>query len=393
MGNPVPGAPTGGAAAAAASPPPYNYKSVLQAMVQKNASDLHLKVGRPPMLRIDGELTPLDLPQLSPLDLKSVGEQIVPPKQRREFDTDREADFAIGVPGVGRFRVNVYQQRGSMAYAFRAIAFQVSNVADLNLPPVLEEIALKPRGLVLVTGITGSGKSTALAAMVQTVNERRRANIITIEDPIEFLHRDINCNINQREVGTDTGTFAQALRRVLRQDPDVVMIGEIRDLETLEIALKAADTGHLVFSTLHTTDATQTINRVLSFYPPHQQAEVRFSLSTALQAVVSLRLVPRSDKAGRVPACEVLINTAAVRENIRDTTASLNIPDLIKDGAVQYGMQSFDQSLMNWYSQKVISYESALFYSSNPSEFALRIQGIAGTSDTSWDGFGGEAQT
>jgi twitching motility protein PilT len=392
MGNPVPGAPAGGAAAAAASPPPYNYKAVLQAMVQKNASDLHLKVGRPPMLRIDGELTPLDLPQLSPLDLKSVGEQIVPPKQRREFDTDREADFAIGVPGVGRFRVNVYQQRGSMAYAFRAIAFQVSNVADLNLPPVLEEIALKPRGLVLVTGITGSGKSTALAAMVQTVNERRRANIITIEDPIEFLHRDINCNINQREVGTDTGTFAQALRRVLRQDPDVVMIGEIRDLETLEIALKAADTGHLVFSTLHTTDATQTINRVLSFYPPHQQAEVRFSLSTALQAVVSLRLVPRSDKAGRVPACEVLINTAAVRENIRDTTASLNIPDLIKDGAVQYGMQSFDQSLMNWYSQKVISYESALFYSSNPSEFALRIQGIAGTSDTSWDGFGGEAQ-
>jgi twitching motility protein PilT len=362
-------------------------------MVQQGASDLHLKVGRPPMLRINGELLPLELPQLTPLDLKSVGEQIVPPKQRREFDADREADFAIGVPGIGRFRVNVYQQRGSMAYAFRAISFQVAQIADLNLPKILEEISLKPRGLVLVTGITGSGKSTALASMIQFINEQRRANIITIEDPIEFLHRDINCNINQREIGTDTGTFTQALRRVLRQDPDVVMIGEIRDVETLEIALKAADTGHLVFSTLHTTDATQTINRILSFFPPHQQADVRFSLSTALQAVVSLRLVPRSDKPGRVPACEVLINTAAVRENIRDMTKSLNIPDLIKDGTVQYGMQSFDQSLMQWYSQGVISYESALFYSTSPSEFALRIQGIAGTSDTSWDGFGsGESQ-
>jgi twitching motility protein PilT len=391
MGNPVPA--SAGTAGAAAPPPPYNYKAVLQAMVQQGASDLHLKVGRPPMLRINGELRPLELPQLTPLDLKSVGEQIVPPKQRREFDADREADFAIGVPGIGRFRVNVYQQRGSMAYAFRAISFQVAQIADLNLPKILEEISLRPRGLVLVTGITGSGKSTALASMIQYINEQRRANIITIEDPIEFLHRDINCNINQREVGTDTGTFTQALRRVLRQDPDVVMIGEIRDVETLEIALKAADTGHLVFSTLHTTDATQTINRILSFFPPHQQADVRFSLSTALQAVVSLRLVPRADKPGRVPACEVLINTAAVRENIRDMTKSLNIPDLIKDGTVQYGMQSFDQSLMQWYSQGVISYESALFYSTNPSEFALRVQGIAGTSDNSWDGFGSGEQT
>jgi twitching motility protein PilT len=385
MGNPVPATP-GGAAPAA---PPYNYKAVLQAMVQRNASDLHLKVGRSPMLRINGDLEPLELPPLTPIDLRSVGEQIVPPKQRREFDADREADFAIGVPGIGRFRVNVYQQRGSMAYAFRAIAFQVAQIADLNLPKILEEISLRPRGLVLVTGITGSGKSTALASMIQYINEQRRANIITIEDPIEFLHRDVNCNINQREVGTDTGSFAQALRRVLRQDPDVVMVGEIRDVETLEIALKAADTGHLVFSTLHTTDATQTINRVLSFFPPHQQADVRFSLSTALQAVVSLRLVPRADKPGRVPACEVLINTAAVRENIRDMNKSLNIPDLIKEGTIQYGMQSFDQSLMQWYTRGVISYDSALFYSTNPSEFALRIQGIAGTSDTSWDGFSG----
>jgi twitching motility protein PilT len=380
MGNPVP--------ATTGSPPaPYNYKVVLQAMVQRAASDLHLKVGRPPTLRVDGELLPLEMPGLTPQDLKSIGDQIVPPKQKREFDTDREADFAIGVPGIGRFRVNIYQQRGSMAFAFRSIAFQVSSIKDLNLPPVLEEIAMKPRGLVLVTGITGSGKSTALAAMVQYINEHRHANIITIEDPIEFLHRDINCHINQREVGTDTGSFVQALRRVLRQDPDVIMIGEIRDLDTLEICLKAADTGHLVFSTLHTTDATQTINRVLSFYPPHQQADVRFSLSTALQAVISLRLVPRADRPGRIPATEVLINTAAVRENIRDMSKSLNIPDLIKEGTIQYGMQSFDQSLMNWYSKGIISYESALFYSSSPSEFALKVQGIAGTSDSSWDGF------
>jgi twitching motility protein PilT len=393
VSQPAPGAaaprPTQAVAAAAAAgapaAPPYNYKAVLEAMVKRNGSDLHLKVGRPPTVRIDGELTALELPALKPEDLRSIGEQIIPPKQRKEFDIEKEADFAIGVPGIGRFRVNMYQQRGSIAYAFRAIAFQALSIGDLNLPKVVEEIAMKPRGLILVTGITGSGKSTALASMIQYVNEHRHANVITIEDPIEFLHRDINCHINQREVGTDTGSFAQALRRVLRQDPDVILIGEIRDIETLEIALKAADTGHLVFSTLHTQDATQTINRVLSFYPPHQQADVRFSLSTALQAVVSLRLVPRADRAGRIPACEVLINTAAVRDNIRDMTKSLDIPDLIKEGTVQYGMQSFDQSLMNWYSQGVISYESALFYASSPSEFALRVQGIAGSSDTTFD--------
>ena len=354
-------------------------------MVQQNGSDLHLKVGRPPTIRVDGELKALDLPQLKPEDLRSIGDQIIPPKQRKEFDVEKEADFAVGVPGIGRFRVNMYQQRGSIAYAFRAIAFQALTIEDLNLPAVCGEIAMKPRGLILVTGITGSGKSTALASMIQYVNEHRHANVITIEDPIEFLHRDINCHINQREVGTDTGGFSQALRRVLRQDPDIILIGEIRDIETLEIALKAADTGHLVFSTLHTNDATQTINRVLSFYPPHQQADVRFSLSTALQAVISLRLVPRSDRAGRIPACEILINTAAVQDNIRDMNKSLDIPDLIKEGTVQYGMQSFDQSLMNWYSKGVISYESALFYATSPSEFALRVQGIAGSSDTTFD--------
>jgi twitching motility protein PilT len=378
-----------GASAASAG---LNFKGVLQEMIRLNGSDLHLKVGRPPTVRVDGELETLDQAPMRPEDLRALAEQLMTPRQVKQFADEKECDFAIGVPGIGRFRVNVYQQRGSLCYAMRAIPYQARTISELNLPPVLEEISMKPRGLVLVTGVTGSGKSTALAAMIQHINENRRANIITIEDPIEFLHRDINCHINQREVGTDTATFAQALRRVLRQDPDVILIGEIRDLETLDTALKAADTGHLVFSTLHTMDATQTINRVLSFYPPHQQAEVRFSVASALQAVVSLRLVPRSDKAGRIPACEVLINTAAVRDNIRDMEKMLNIPDLIKEGAVQYGMQSFDQSLMQHYSRGVISYESAVFYATSPAEFALRVQGVAGTSDTSWSGFEGDNQ-
>jgi twitching motility protein PilT len=379
-------------AAAQAGGAAFNFKAILQQMIQQNASDLHLKVGRPPTLRVNGDLSPLQLPPMRPEDLKSLAEQVMTPKQVKEFADNKEADFAIGVPGIGRFRVNVYQQRGTIAYALRSIPYQAKTIEELNLPKVVEEVSLRPRGLVLVTGITGSGKSTALAAMIQHINEKRHANIITVEDPIEFLHRDINCHINQREVGTDTANFTQALRRVLRQDPDVILIGEIRDIDTLDTALKAADTGHLVFSTLHTTDATQTINRVLSFYPPHQQAEVRFSLASALQAVVSLRLVPRADKPGRVPACEVLINTQTVRDQIRDMDKSLNIPDLIKEGAVQYGMQTFDQSLMHYYSQGIISYESAVFYATSPSEFALRVQGVAGTSDNSWSGFESDAQ-
>ena len=365
----------------------FNFKAVLQQMVQQNASDVHLKVGRPPVLRVNGELVTLDMPPLKPEDVKQLAEHIMTPRQVREFTDNKEADFAIGVPGIGRFRVNVYQQRGTVAYALRSVPYQVKTVEELNLPPVIKHLAMRPCGRELVTGITGSGKSTALAAMLQHINESRHANIITIEDPIEFLHRDNKSNINQREVGTDTTSFAQALRRVLRQDPDVILIGEIRDRETLEVALKAADTGHLVFSTLHTTDASQTINRVISFYDPHQQNEVRFMLSSALAAIISLRLVPRSDRPGRLPACEILINTAAVRDQIRDMDSSLNIPELIKEGTTQYGMQSFDQSLMHWYSQGVISYESAIFFATNPSEFALRTQGVEGSSDQSWEGF------
>src|SRR3954465_11412987 len=365
----------------------FNFKNTIAQMVQRNASDLLLKVGRPPTVRINGDLQGLELPPLKPEDLKLLAEQIMTPRQVKEFAERKEADFAIGVPGVGRFRTNIYQQRGTLAFAFRAIPYEVKTVRELHLPVILEEIALRPRGLVLITGITGSGKSTALASLINHINQSRRVNVITIEDPIEFLHRDVNSNISQREVGNDTLSFASALRHVLRQDPDVILVGEIRDLETLDTALKAADTGHLVFSTLHTTDAAQTINRLLSFYPPHQQAEVRFLLASSLEAVVSLRLIPRADKPGRVPACEVLLNTQTMRDQIRDMDKTLNIPDLIKEGTAQYGIQSFDQALMGYYSQGIISYESAVFYATSPSEFALRVQGVAGTSDTSWSGF------
>ena len=340
---------------------------LLRHLVDRRGSDLHLKVGTSPRIRVDGRLEAAPFPPLTAADVERYAYEVLTGPRADEFDATNEADVALDHPGLGRFRINVFRQRGTIAIVFRSIPPGIPSFEALGLPGAVQQLADEPRGLVLVTGPTGSGKSTTLAAMIDHINASRARHIVTIEDPIEFLHRDINCNINQREVGTDTATFAQALRRVLRQDPDVILIGEIRDLETLDTALKAADTGHLVFSTLHTTDATQTINRVLSFYPPHQQAEVRFSLASALQAVISLRLVPRADKPGRVPACEVLINTQTVRDQIRDMEKSLNIPDLIKEGTVQYGMQSFDQSLMHYYSQGIISYESAVFYATSPS--------------------------
>ena len=360
---------------------PFDFKATITELVKRAGSDLHIKVGRPPMLRIRGDLIELKRSPLKPAQLKALAEQIMTPRQVKEFAEMKEADFAIGVPGVGRFRTNVFQQRGTLSFVFRAIPYQVKSTDELNLPKILNDIATKPRGLVLVTGITGSGKSTALASMLDYINRSRACNIITIEDPIEFLHKDVKSTISQREVGSDTLSFEGALRHVLRQDPDVIMIGEIRDLTTLDTAMKAADTGHLVFSTLHTTDASQTVNRVISFFPPHEHDAVRNLLSTCLNAVISLRLVPTKDGKTRVPACEILINTAAVKENIRDSEKALAIPSLIKEGGVQYGMQSFDQSLMDWYRKDVISYDDAVFYSSNPSEFALKVSGIDATSD------------
>ncbi len=371
----------------------FQFRQAIVEMVRRGASDLLLKAGRPPTVRVAGQLKMLEMPPLKPEELKALAETLMTPRQIREFAETKEADFGIGVPGIGRFRTNVYQQRGTVAFAFRAIPYEVRTIRELQLPSVIEEIAMRPRGLVLVTGITGSGKSTSLAAMIDHINRHRRVNIITIEDPIEFLHRDQLANVSQREVGSDTLSFGGALRHVLRQDPDVILIGEIRDQDTMDTALKAADTGHLVLSTVHTTDATQTISRVLSFYPPHQQHEIRMLLSTALAAVISMRLVPRSDGLGRVPACEVLINTAAVADNMRDMHKALSIPELIAEGGTTYGMQSFDQSLMRWYLDGAISYEEAVFHATHPSEFALRVSGVSAASDRTFDDIGDKGRS
>ncbi len=368
--------------------PPREFvlREALQELVRRQGSDLHLKVGRPPMLRVQGELVETPLATLRPDDLKRCAEQTLNPRQREEFAEKKEIDFAIGVSGLGRFRTNIFHQRGTLGMTFRAIPMEVPALGTLELPEVLEQVALLPRGLVLVTGVTGSGKSTTLAAIIRYLNERRAVNIVTVEDPIEFLHRDGKAIISQREVGSDTHSFHDALRHVLRQDPDVIMLGEIRDRPSMETVLKAADTGHMVMSTLHTTDAAQTIGRIISFFPPHQHAEIRGVLANALRAIISLRLIPRADGPGRVPAAEVLVNTAAISQLIRTGDESQSIPELIADGRVQYGMQTFDQSLLELYRRGAISYDWAMHYASNPSEFALRASGVESGEQETWGG-------
>lgn len=368
----------------------FKLRPALEEMIRRGASDLHLKVGRRPVLRIFGALTELNQPVIRNEDARKVADQLLSAKLKDEFGERREADFAIGVQGLGRFRVNLFQQRGTLSFAFRAIPFEIPTLGDLLLPDVLETIAGYSRGLVLVTGITGSGKSTTLAAMLRHINETRASNIVTIEDPIEFLHRDKKALMSQREVGTDTMSFNEALRHVLRQDPDVIMLGEIRDQVSMDTALKAANTGHLVFSTLHTTDAPRTISRIISFFPPHEHQEVRALLADALRAVISMRLIPRTDGKGRVPALEIMINTAAVSERIRTGEGIHTLPDLIADGRAQYSMQTFDQSLMDLYRNGAIAYDTALQYASNPADFKLRASGVEPASDLSWDpGLGG----
>jgi twitching motility protein PilT len=364
----------------------FNLREALEELVRRGGSDLHLKVGRPPVVRVNGDLMETGLSVLRPEDIKRCAEQTLSPKQRESFAERKEIDFAIGVQGLGRFRTNIFQQRGTLGMAFRAIPVDVPALETLELPPALGEISLLPRGMVLVTGITGSGKSTTLAAMIRRLNEQRAVNIVTIEDPIEFLHRDLKSMVSQREVGADTLSFHDALRHVLRQDPDVIMLGEIRDRPSMETVLKAADTGHMVLSTLHTTDAAQTINRIISFFPPHQHAEIRQVLANALKAIISLRLIPRADRPGRVPAAEVLVNTATISELIRKGDELVTIPEHIAEGRVQYGMQTFDQSLLDLYSKGWISYEWAMHYASNPSEFALRVSGVSPGEQEVWQG-------
>jgi twitching motility protein PilT len=366
-------------------------RSALEEMIRRNGSDLHIFVGFPPVMRVNGSLEPTQQPTVTPEDMVALAEQILTPKQLKKFEGEKEIDFGFGVPGLGRFRANVCKQRGTIAMVFRLVPMEIPPIETLSLPKVISEICLRPRGLILVTGITGSGKSTTLASMLQLINQEKRAKIVTIEDPIEFLHARRNGLVAQREVGTDTESFSSALRHVLRQDPDVIMVGEIRDLDTMQIAITAANTGHLLMSTLHTIDAAQSINRVISFFPTHQHAEVRLMLSSCLQAIVSMRLVPRMDGQGRVPAVEVMLCTPTIQEYIIDPDKTLMIRQAIQEGHVQYGMQTFDQSLMKLYKDGLISYEDALTNSTSPDEFALRVKGIEGSSDTSWSQFEDQA--
>jgi twitching motility protein PilT len=361
---------------------------ILQVALRAGASDIHLKAGLPPMFRVDGSLVPLkDARRLPPEEIARMAFGIMNEYQKEKFKQTNEVDLAYGVPGLGRFRVNVFQQRGTLGVVLRVIPFKIQSIEQLMLPKVLEKIAGEQRGLVLVTGTTGSGKSTTLAAMIDHINATETCHIMTIEDPIEFLIRDKRSIVNQREVGVDTMSFGQALKSALRQDPDVILVGEMRDLETIETALTAAETGHLVMSTLHTLDATETINRIISAFPPYQQKQVRLQLSSVLKAVISQRLVPRADGKGRVPAIEVLLATGRVRELIEDKDRTKEIADAISQGHTTYGMQTFDQSLMSLLKQSSISYDEALRQASNPDDFALRVSGISSTSDSKWDSF------
>jgi twitching motility protein PilT len=355
---------------------------LLRSAVEKKASDLHLKVGNHPYVRVDGVLLPqTDVPRVTPEEMLSMAFSMMTNRQKQKFKETAELDMAYGVAGLGRFRVNVFQQRGNVGMVLRVIPTKIRTVEELNLPRVIENICEEQRGLVLVTGTTGSGKSTTLASMVDRINTTRSDHVITIEDPIEFLHRDKRSFINQREVEVDTANFSTALRAALRQDPDVILVGEMRDLETIATALLAAETGHLVFSTLHTLDATETIQRIIAVFPPPEQKQIRLQLAATLKAVVSQRLVRCADDKGRVPAVEVMIATAYIRDCIINPEKTRLIHDAIAAGSSQYGMQTFDQSLYDLYNRNLISFEEALSRASNPDDFKLRVQGIRSAAD------------
>ncbi len=355
---------------------------LLRKAVENKASDLHLKVGNHPYLRVDGILQPIaDVPRVTPEEMLSMAFSMMTNRQKQKFKETAELDMAYGVAGLGRFRVNVFQQRGNVGMVLRVIPTKIRTIEELNLPPVIDKICEEQRGLVLVTGTTGSGKSTTLAAMIDRINSIRPEHIITIEDPIEYLHRDKKGFINQREVEVDTSTFSTALRAALRQDPDVVLVGEMRDLETISTALLAAETGHLVFSTLHTLDATETIQRIIAVFPPPEQKQIRLQMASTLKAVVSQRLVRKSDGVGRVPAVEVLISTGYIRDCIINPDKTRLIRDALAAGTSQYGMQTFDQSIFDLYSKNLITLDEALIRATNPDEFKLRIQGIRSAAD------------
>jgi twitching motility protein PilT len=363
-----------------------NLSDLLKLTFEKKASDLHIKVGVPPILRIDGRLVPFENEKrLTQEDTVAIANTIMNPSQKQKFNDQNELDMAYAVPGMGRFRVNVFKQRGSVGMVFRSVPAKILNFEELMLPQVITKVGQEQRGLILVTGTTGSGKSTTLAAMIDYINTTRTSNIVTIEDPIEFLHRDKKSIVNQREIGSDTFTFSDALRSALRQDPDVILVGEMRDFETISTALTAAETGHLVLSTLHTLDAAETVNRIITVFPPYQQKQVRMQLASVIKGIISQRLVARADGTGRVPAVEVMLGTLSVREAIIDDQKTRQIPAIIASGQVHYGMQTFDQSLLALYKKGLITYDEALMTASNPDDFALKVKGIQSTSDLAAD--------
>jgi twitching motility protein PilT len=359
---------------------------LLNIAVASGASDLHLKVGSYPMMRVNGALmVASEEKRLDRSDTEGMAAAIFRPEHLEKFRTVQEVDLAYSVTGLGRFRCNVYQQRGTVGLVLRVIPTRARSVDELGLPPILKRIAQEERGLVLVTGTTGSGKSTTLAAMIDYINSIRSAHIMTIEDPIEYLHRDHLSIVNQREIAVDTHSFAQALRSALRQDPDVILVGEMRDFETVETALLAAETGHLVFSTLHTLDATETVNRIIAVFPPHQQRQVRIQLASVLKAVISQRLMPRADGLGRVAAVEVMVATPFIRDCIVDKDKTAMIQGAIAAGTSQYGMQTFDQSIFGLYQHGLVTLDEALRWASNVDEFKLKVQGISTTNETARD--------
>jgi len=355
---------------------------LLRVATSHNASDLHLKVGAFPVMRIGGELHPVEnAPRLRAEDTLDMAFSMMSNRQKQRFKEVSEVDIGYGVSGLGRFRANIFQQRGTVSIVLRVIPDHNKSVAQLGLPPVIEKIAEERRGLILVTGATGSGKSTTLAAMIDCINSTRSGHIVTIEDPIEFLHRDKMSFVTQREVDVDTVSFAQALRGALRQDPDVILVGEMRDHETIETALTAAETGHLVLSTLHTLDATETITRIVSSFPSHQQKSVRIQLAGILKAVISMRLVRAAKGAGRVPAIEILVSTAFIRDHIINEDKTYLIREAIAAGTSQYGMQTFDQSLFHLLQARLITQEEALHNATNADEFKMRVSGIYSKDD------------
>jgi len=359
-------------------------EQLLRAMVGNGASDLHIRIGIPPTFRIHGDLKKLFDIKVTYQLMDSFLGDIMNQSQKEVFENTKECDFALSARELGRFRVNVFRQRGTPAIVFRHINSKIPAFASLNLPDVVLNLSLQKRGLILVTGTTGSGKSTCLASMIDHINENVSTHILTVEDPVEFLHRDKKSIVSQREIGTDSNSYANALKAALRQDPDVMLIGEIRDLETMQIALTAADTGHMVFATIHTTNATETIHRILSMYPPHQHDEIRLLLASCLEGIISLRLLPRSDVVGRIPAAEILVNTAAIKEYIMDKSKTEFIETAVAEGHMQYKSQTFDQALLGLYNGGKISKQTAMEAATNPEDFELKLRGITGTSDRGW---------